>query len=164
MLQLEERPEQLAIRHALGAVTRWVLAGFAMAPLWGAYELFTAVDWATLPGLAHCVIATIGAGAVALSALFHLGAIAGNDTQLVLDRSAGLATWIASSPVKKPARTTQPLARIRGIATGVTEWDGSPTYHLAITLDDGAVVAFGSSPSQANVDDARDRMARFVGV
>jgi hypothetical protein len=25
-------------------------------------------------------------------------------------------------------------------------------------------VAFGSSPSRANVDDARDRMARFVGV
>lgn len=121
-----------------------------------------AVDWATLPGLAHCVIATIGA--VALSALFHLGAIAGNDTQLVLDRSAGLATWIASSPVKKPARTTQPLGRIRGVATGATDWTDGPTYHLAITLDDGAVVAFGSSPSQANVDDARDRMARFVGV
>ena len=27
-----------------------------------------------------------------------------------------------------------------------------------------AVVAFGSSPSQANVADARDRMARFGGV
>lgn len=82
----------------------------------------------------------------------------------MLDRSAALATWIASSPGNKPARTTQPLARIRGIATGVTEWTDSPTYHLAITLDDGAAVAFGSSPSRANVDDSRDRMARFVGV
>lgn len=164
MLQLEEHPDLLAIRHALGAGTRWTLAALAMAPLWGAYEMFRAVDWTTQPGLAHFVFATIGAGAVALSALFHLGAIASPDTQLVLDRSAGLATWIASSPVKKPARTTQPLGRIRGIATGVKDWTDGHTYHLAITLDDGAVVTLGASPSRANVDEVRDRMARFVGV
>ena len=164
MLQLEERPDLLAIRHALGAGTRWTLAVLAMAPLWGAYEMFRAVDWTTQPGLAHFVFTTIGAGAVALSALFHLGAIASPDTQLVLDRSAGLATWIASSPVKKPARTTQPLGRIRGIATGVEDWTDGHTYHLAITLDDGSVVTLGASPSRANVDDVRDRMARFVGV
>lgn len=164
MLQLEEHPDRLAIRHALGAGTRWILAGLALAPLWGAYELLTAVDWATSPGLAHWVIAVIGAGAVAIGSLFHFGAIASKDTQFVLDRSAGLATWLESSPGMKAARRTQPLGRIRGIATGVTEWSDSPTYHLAITLDDGSVVKFGASSSKANVEDARDRASRSVGV
>ena len=164
MLQLDERPDRLAIRHALGAGARWILAGLAMAPLWGACELLTAVDWATLPGLAHFATAAIGAGAIAIGALVHLGAIASKDTQFVLDRSAGLATWVESSPVMKTAQRTRPLGRIRGIATGVTEWCDSPTYHLAITLDDGSVVKFGASSSKANVEDARDRASRFVGV
>jgi hypothetical protein len=140
---------------------RLLFAALALIPLLAPYELLVAArwEWSLHPVFLFAVL--VSAGAVAVSALLLYAAVAGLSSRMVFDVGAGMFRYTAGAPAVKRHTRVQPLADVRGVEVGMRDWsDGSPSYHLRITMVDGTVFTSGASWSREEIEAIRARVER----
>ena len=161
--ELIERANRLEIRSPMRTGMRVVLAVLALFPLLAPYELLIRVEWQQYMHPAFFFVASISAGAMALSAFLLFAAIAGLSSQMVFDKGAETFTYSAKAPAIRRIGQTHPLSEVRGVEVVVRDWsDGAPTYHLRVSVADGAVFESGSSWSREEIESIRAHVQQFL--
>ena len=163
LLVVLERVDRLEVRSPMRPGLRVVLVLLAALPLLAPYELLVRVHWQDYLNPFFLLAALISAGAAVVSLLLVFAAVAGISSQLVFDRSAATLTYSFEAPVVRRTSRVYPLSAVGSVAVEERTWsDGTPTYHLRIAVDSGAVIESGSSSSRDEVEAIRARIERFT--
>jgi hypothetical protein len=161
--QLVQDAYSLEIRSRMRPGMRVLLGALGLFPLLAPYELLIQIDWQYYLHPFFFLAAFISAGATALSALLFFAAVAGLNSQIVVDRRALTLSYAYEAPVVRRGRRVYPLSSVTGVEVGARDWsDGAPTYHLRIVMDDGTVIESGSSWSQDEVRSIREQVDAFL--
>jgi hypothetical protein len=162
--ELLENATLLTIRSPMAGGLRLLVAGLGFVPLLAPYELLFEIDWQRFLSPIFFLALIVSAGAIAVSALLFFAAAAGLSSSMVFDRRRETFSYSSEAPVVRRARRTEPLAGIRSVEVRAREWsEGSPTYYLAVTVEDGTVFETGSSSSRGEIEKMRSRVAELLG-
>lgn len=162
-LDVIERDGHLEVRSPMRTRMRLLFAALALVPLLAPYDLLIASQWEFSLHPVFLLAVLVSAGAVAVSALLLYAAVAGLSSRMSFDGGVGTFRYIAGAPVVKRHTRTQPLTDVRGVEVGVRDWsDGSPSYHLRITVVDGTVLTSGASWSREEIEAIRGRVERIL--
>lgn len=162
-LDVIDRDGRLEVRSLLRTRVRLLFGVLALIPLLAPYELLVAARWEFSLHPTFLFAALVSLGAVAVSALLCHAALAGLSSRMVFDGRAGTFLHAAGAPVVTHDTRVHPLTDVRGVEVGVRDWsDGSPSYHLRITVEDGTVFTSGASGSHEEIEAIRARVERVM--
>jgi hypothetical protein len=162
-LEVAESPDRLEISSPMRVGLRIALAAMGAVPLLAPYELLVRVDWRDVASPAFAFAALVSLGAVAVSALFVVAAVAGTSSSIVVDRRAGTISFASQAPITPRSMRTFPVGDVAAVELGVHEWsDGGPSYHVHVAMADGRTIRTGPSPSRDEIEAVRARLASFL--
>lgn len=163
--ELVEHEDRIEVRSRMRVGMRILLAALGLFPLLAPYELLVKIDWERFMSPFFFLAAFVSAGATALSAFFFFAAVAGLSSKIVFNRHTATFSYSREAPVLRRTRQIQPLSDVRNIEVGVRDWsDGSPTYHLSVSMEDGTIFESGSSWSRDEIEWIRGRVGQFLAA
>jgi hypothetical protein len=155
--------QRIEIWSPMRPIMRILLALLAIFPLIAPYELIIRVGWQDYINPFFLFSAAISAGAIALSVFLVFTALAGLSSKITLDKPSSTLTHSLEAPVIRRTQQSYPLASIGHVRTVSRDWsDGSPSYHLEISLIDGTMIESGSSWSRGEIDTICAYIERFL--
>jgi hypothetical protein len=161
--ELVEFGDRIEIRSPMRSGMRVLIAVLGLVPLLAPYELLIRVHWEHYLNPFFAFAALISAGATAVSGFFVLAAFAGISSQMVFDRRTATFSYSAQAPIVRRTRQVYPLAHIRSVDIGMTDWsDSAPSYHLRVTLTDGSVFDSGSSWLREPIEAMQARVQPYL--
>jgi hypothetical protein len=161
--ELVEHADRIEVRSPMRVGMRVLLAALGLFPLLAPYELLIKPDWEHFMSPFFFLAASVSAGAAALSAFLFVAAVGGLSSRMVFDRRAATFSYSSEAPALRRATQARPLADVRSIEVGVRDWsDSAPTYHLRVTVKDGAIFESGSSWSRDEIERIRSRVDQFL--
>ncbi|MDZ4178134.1 MAG: hypothetical protein U1E29_02700 [Coriobacteriia bacterium] len=153
MLKSTEYDDRFEVVVPMRIGTRLLLAAASLIPLLAPYELLLRVEWESLLNPFFIFAALISLGAVALSGLLLLAAIAGLSARIVFDLTRATVTYSTWAPVIRRRTSVFPLAAIERVEAGTREWsDASPTHHVRVSISGGTVIEIGSDWNLGDID------------
>jgi hypothetical protein len=162
---LIESADRLEISSPVGWGMRLFLAVAGCFPLLAPYELLIKVTWTHYANLFFIFAAIISAGAIALSGALFFAAIAGQQSQIILDKPSATFCYTSVGLMGRPTRRIYPLEQVARVEVGVQSWsDGPPTHSIQVVMCDGRVFKSGSTESQAWIMAIQRRMTQFLMV
>lgn len=153
----------LEIRTPMRVGTRVLLTGLAFIPLLAPFELLIRIHWARYLSPLFVFAAIVSAGAAAVSALLLFAALAGLSSTMAFDKRAATFSYLTHAPLGGRNRQAYPLSDVRNVEVGLRDWsDSAPSYHLKVTLNDGAVFESGSSCSHDDIVSLQSSVIAFL--
>lgn len=136
----------------------------ALVPLLAPYELLFSVRWDTWMHPFFFLAALVSVGALAITGLLLFAAVAGLESQMILDQAQNRFTYSERAPIL-PTRVHQlPLEAVRAVTVETHNWsDGPPSYSLKISAAGGRSFATASSDSREEIENLRERAIRLLG-
>lgn len=163
MFTLDESDERLEIRYQMRTGSRVFFFLAALFPLIAPYELLWKVRWENLWNVYFLFAALICLGALAVSGIALMAALAGLSSRLIFDRQARTFTYTRSAPVFHPRPEVFSLANLLSVEVEKHDWsDSAPDYSLRVNLAGGRKCSSGMSSSQGEVEGYRQRVLAFL--
>jgi hypothetical protein len=164
-LVVTESLDRLDVHSPMRVGMRVALALMGAVPLLAPYELLVRPDWPDAGGPFFAFAVLVSAGAVAVSVLFLMAALAGTSSRIVFDRRSETITSTVQAPLTRRTSRAFPLRDVVAVEIGAEDWsDGGPTYHVRVAMAGGHVLRTAGSPSRVEADAARERVASFLAT
>lgn len=162
LTEVIRRHASLEIRSRVPAGLRVLCGIVAIIPLIAPWELLIEPAWKSFMHPAFFFALLISAGALAVSALFLMAAVAGLNTVMTFDTSKRMVSTAQSAPLV-PFRTIRyQFSRIRELNLEREEVsEGDPSYALVVLTDDGKRLRSPSSTDAAVMEESL-RQARSL--
>jgi len=163
MIQVSDSGARLDVVSQMPSGRRFLFASFALIPLVAPYELMLRVQWNDYRHPAFLLAAIISAGAVAVSGLFVVAAIAGLSSRMTLDAARSTFAYSTGAPILPHRTLVLPLSSLESVHVRTREWsDGAPSYTLMVKMSDGATFDSGSSWSRDDIEREKARVEVFL--
>ncbi len=108
-------------------------------------------------------MAVISLGAVLVSAVFALAALAGLSSTMRFDRASATFTYTAHAPIVPLRKKEYPLSLIQALEIETHEWsEGPASYSLRVRMADGATFSSASESKREEVEGMKERVERFL--
>lgn len=162
---LRETPERLEIRSPLPVGLRLLLGLAALVPLLAPYELLIRVTWPSLRSPFFVFAALVSAGALLVSGLFFLAALAGRSSRMVFDLVDDVFLYESRAPLGRIRQVRLPLAALGVVDVRVRDWSDSTTgYHLRLHGSGGRSFESGAFATAEAAAAARQRVEAVLGT
>ncbi len=165
MPQLTETGDALEIQSLMHPGLRAVLLLVALFPLAAPYELLVRPRWESIWNIYFLFMAVISLGALLVTTIFAMTALAGLSSVMRFDRSSGLFSYTAHAPIVPRRKKEYPLGSIQAVEVDAHEWsEGPPSYSLRVRMVDGVVFSSGSESKKEEVEEMKGRVDRFLEI
>lgn len=164
MIKVIESNEAIEIQSQIPKVQRLLFVVLALFPLIAPYELVMRPKWQSYLNVPFLFAAALSTGALAVSAFLVWAAIAGLNSRLRFDRSAGTLAYTAGAPILRRRTVLCQIDSVDRLEVQRHDWsEGSPSYSLSAIMSDGRSFNSGSSWSQQEVEAIAKRVSSFLG-
>ncbi len=158
-----ETHRRLAVHSPMRTGFRVFLGLIALFPLLAPYELIIRPQWESYLNPFFLFAAAIALGALAVSAGFAWGAIAGVSSLMIFNKANKTFTYIVEAPAIRRREYAHPLRQVRSVEVATHEsGDSGPSYALRVGLESGEQFESASSFSLPVIEDVRDCVVTFL--